>query len=689
MRGAGTLPVLGAAPGTVPVALALLGAALAGCAGSRGLTQPSVLLDRVQAAETARAADDEAIARALRSDAPLLQSAALRALGRIESPASAPLAIPLAQSRDETVATWAAFALGQIGGEAAEGALLAAVAHGTAPHEALRALGRGGEARVAPAVVAYLDDARPRVRAAAAIALGLLAKRHGKAVHTDPAAIARLGAAARDAERDVRFAATYALMRLARPEASLALIPALADADPEIRAQAARGLGLAGASPAVLDPLLDDPDARVRVEVVRAIALVGTATKAASSAAAARLATWVEREKARWADPTRTAGASHVLSELVTGALGLGEAGDRALTALAELAEAPPPVEAIERARLACAVAFALDARAGEHARVKTCGDTSLPAWRRLELEARLLARAGELEPLAALTAHADERVRAAAVDALSSIDTDAARQVLVSLFEAADLYVASGAASALGEALGKGYRPADLQAHLGALLERTAADPDPGFVTGVIDAVAALGPDGLGLVAQLDALAADPRPAVRRRAAAAKSAVEGAPPSVPGAAPDEDRTALPEGRVRARLQTTRGDVEVLLFADVAPRTVARFVALARSGFYAGRTFHRVVPDFVVQTGCPRGDGWGGPGEALLDETSPLPFVRGALGIATSGRDTGGSQFFVMHTNHPHLDGEYTLFGQVTAGMEVVDLLVQDDRLLGVTVLGD
>jgi cyclophilin family peptidyl-prolyl cis-trans isomerase len=200
-----------------------------------------------------------------------------------------------------------------------------------------------------------------------------------------------------------------------------------------------------------------------------------------------------------------------------------------------------------------------------------------------------------------------------------------------------------------------------------------------------VLDSLGTLGAAGAGFVADLPALAADARPAVRRRAALARAAITGGVASVP-AGPVEVGPGLPSGRVRARLETSRGPVEVVLFADVAPRTVARFLALAQAGYYRDRRFHRVVPDFVAQTGCPRGDGWGGPGEALLDETSPLPFVRGALGIATSGRDTGGSQFFAMHAYHPHLDGEYTLFGQVTSGLEHIDALVQDEALLDVIV---
>ena len=114
--------------------------------------------------------------------------------------------------------------------------------------------------------------------------------------------------------------------------------------------------------------------------------------------------------------------------------------------------------------------------------------------------------------------------------------------------------------------------------------------------------------------------------------------------------------------------------------------TVDSFVTLARKGFFDGTTIHRVVPDFVVQAGDPRGDGTGGPGYALRDELNPLPYVRGRIGMALSGPDTGGSQWFVTLSRQPHLDGAYTVFGEVTAGMDVVDRIEQNDRLLSVRV---
>ena len=109
------------------------------------------------------------------------------------------------------------------------------------------------------------------------------------------------------------------------------------------------------------------------------------------------------------------------------------------------------------------------------------------------------------------------------------------------------------------------------------------------------------------------------------------------------------------------------------------PLTTSSFVDLARRGFYDGLTFHRVEPGFVIQGGCPRGDGNGGPGYTLRCEISQRPYGRGAVGMALSGKDTGGSQFFIVHSPQPHLDGGYTLFGQVVNGMEVVDKISPGD----------
>ncbi len=143
---------------------------------------------------------------------------------------------------------------------------------------------------------------------------------------------------------------------------------------------------------------------------------------------------------------------------------------------------------------------------------------------------------------------------------------------------------------------------------------------------------------------------------------------------------------ALARNTVGARVTTTRGTFTVELRPDVAPLAVANFARLADAHFYDRLTFHRVVPGFVVQTGDPRGDGSGGPGYTLPDELSDLDYRHGALGMARSGPDTAGSQWFVTTSNQPHLTGDYTLFGYVTSGLSVVDAIERGDQVLSITL---
>jgi cyclophilin family peptidyl-prolyl cis-trans isomerase len=123
-----------------------------------------------------------------------------------------------------------------------------------------------------------------------------------------------------------------------------------------------------------------------------------------------------------------------------------------------------------------------------------------------------------------------------------------------------------------------------------------------------------------------------------------------------------------------ATLHTTHGAIELELFEKDAPKTVDNFVKLAREGFYDGIAFHRLIPDFMIQGGCPLGDGTGGPGYEFEDEPNERRVVRGALAMANRGPDTNGSQFFIVTAEScPWLDGKHTVFGRVGDGMDVVD----------------
>ena len=123
-----------------------------------------------------------------------------------------------------------------------------------------------------------------------------------------------------------------------------------------------------------------------------------------------------------------------------------------------------------------------------------------------------------------------------------------------------------------------------------------------------------------------------------------------------------------------ATMKTSEGDIRIELFDDDAPETVANFRKLAEDGFYDGLTFHRVIPDFMIQGGCPEGTGTGGPGYMFDDEFNDHKVERGALAMANAGPNTNGSQFFIVTAEAcPHLDGKHTVFGRVTDGMDVVD----------------
>ena len=125
-----------------------------------------------------------------------------------------------------------------------------------------------------------------------------------------------------------------------------------------------------------------------------------------------------------------------------------------------------------------------------------------------------------------------------------------------------------------------------------------------------------------------------------------------------------------------ATMVTNHGEIKLSLFDDDAPKTVENFRSLARDGFYDGLIFHRVIPDFMIQGGCPQGTGTGGPGYTFEDEINDHKVVRGALAMANAGPNTNGSQFFIVTADAaPWLDGKHTVFGEVTSGMEVVDAI--------------
>lgn len=144
-------------------------------------------------------------------------------------------------------------------------------------------------------------------------------------------------------------------------------------------------------------------------------------------------------------------------------------------------------------------------------------------------------------------------------------------------------------------------------------------------------------------------------------------------------------------GTYRVNMQTSRGKIELELYAEHAPKTVNNFLFLVGEGFYDGITFHRVINDFMVQGGDPTGSGSGGPGYRFEDELdgNPLAHERGVISMANAGPNTNGSQFFITHQPQPHLDGRHTVFGKVVEGLDVVDSIQQGDSIEQIILIAE
>ena len=147
--------------------------------------------------------------------------------------------------------------------------------------------------------------------------------------------------------------------------------------------------------------------------------------------------------------------------------------------------------------------------------------------------------------------------------------------------------------------------------------------------------------------------------------------------------------TQISEKLPKIQIQTERGNITIEMFEDEAPNTVANMISLIEKGYYDGLNFHRVIPDFMIQGGCPHGTGTGGPGYDFDDECASdrRHDSAGVLSMANAGPGTNGSQFFITHGPTPHLDGKHTVFGKVTEGQEVVDEIKQGDVMQTVVVL--
>ncbi len=667
-------------PGVSRAGRAGLAAAAFALGACTSLPAPSV-------GENARAERVEAVAQLLEMedrrlwDAPLANAAAgtedvlvreraALAAGRVRSGDAIGLLTRLLSDREPRVRRAAAFAGGLAAGRDLVPALRAAIADPDpeTAAAAATALGRLGGAEAEEALRSVLSGATGPIAAAAA------ALQRSK----DPALVPLLESAALSTDGEARRMAAWSLARAPRPGSAPALRRLLRDGDPEIAAWAARGLGLLGDAEAA--PALSEL-ARGRTPGPAIQALVAL-ERLAAGGAARELAR--EAGLARHADPhpgvavaalgllRASADAADVRELLARVAAGGGRRGGVALASLA--------AGDAERA-------FAL---------VFPPGGTAPLDLRLGAAEALPLLAAGRAEPwLEALLGDPAPRVRMEAVSRFPRPLVPGSLPLLTRALADPDGAVRASALDTTAPVAAGSANDAALAAAWREAFDALVASGEADLVASALDAAASLPEGGRELLAAHrdasdDLVRERARRLLRERFGEASS---GSPRSVATRLSGADYRRLAgraEGpRLRVRVETTRGSFEAELFPDAAPMTVESFVSLARSGFFDGTTIHRVVPDFVVQAGDPRGDGTGGPGYALRDELNPIPYERGRIGMALSGPDAGGSQWFVALSRQPHLDAGYTVFGEVAAGMEVVDRIEQNDRLLSVRLLGE
>ncbi|MGA9523369.1 MAG: peptidylprolyl isomerase, partial [Myxococcaceae bacterium] len=332
-------------------------------------------------------------------------------------------------------------------------------------------------------------------------------------------------------------------------------------------------------------------------------------------------------------------------------------------------------------ANLDCRLAAALDRQSGQLEEVLSCGSGLIPEPQRLALGLGEIARTPPANPeqrvrqVLGYLSYDDRRVRSAAIEVLGEAQSPSAAEHLRPFIDGEDLPLAVGAADAAGRTGDRASGPAILR-----LASKVVHSPE--FAAPVADALASL--EAKDAEPALRAWLALPHPNLRMAAANALTKLTGKPVEVPHVEWPEPPFRRPHLPTTGNLwvRTGKGDIEVKLFRDEAPLTSANLWSLAEQGFFRDLTFHRVVPDFVAQGGDPRGDGQGGPGYVIPCEINRSRYVRGVVGMALSGPDTGGSQFFFTHSPQPHLDGRYTAFGEVVTGLDVVDRLLEGDRIL-------
>ena len=606
------------------------------------------------------------------------------AAGRIGLPEAIPYLVERLTDTEPEVAQMAAFALGLIGHPDARGALLQALGAGdpAVQGRAAEALGLIGDKADAPAVAAMV-----RTHVQAGVLKGIAADNLDyplapavEAVRLGAYALARLGvydalasAVLNPAGQPVSewWPVAYALQRVGDARAAAPLASLLVTPGRYTASFAARGLAAAKATVALpqLRAFVEtrQADRAVLVQSIRALAALSDTS---SAAVFSRLVS----------DQSLDQG---VRAEAMTAFATLAE--PREAEALADLLFHPEPFMRAQATRAL--------ARVGPETLMLTLSGLDADVdWTVRTAQATALGTLSDGAGVARLTLmleDLDPRVVPAVMSALVAAKAPGVEKLLQDRLSSPDIVVRASAAQGLAELKAVGAVPA-----LRAALQ--AADADATYIArgAMLSAIHRL--DAPAARPLLEAALADRDWAMRVRAAdllresgAVAGVADRMRPATVGASVDSAEwraIVTPAFSSHAYIDTDKGTIEIELAVLDAPLTVRNFVTLARKGFFTNVPVHRVVHDFVIQGGDPRGDGDGGPGYTIRDEINQLPYLRGTVGMALDWKDTGRSQFFITHSPAPHLDGRYTVFGRVVVGMDVVDRIEPWDRIRSVRV---
>ena len=614
-----------------------------------------------------------------------LRARAVLALGRLErADAVAPILTALTDV-DAGVRREAAFAAGQLDlafsttahdplRAATEAALvqrLGAERDPTVRTALVRALGQVAATEGLQALLSLASSPGP-LRAAALSALGVAGHRRGASLASDAGLRGTIVAGLADHDGEVVTAAAYAAFR---QQVALDEVSVLAGlrGPPQARihlARAVAGKQTAAAVVAVaVAALARDADWRVQVEAVRAV-------RGHPDVDVTPVLEVLPDATRRMAQP----GQAHVLSEACVSLAVVGAPGP-ALAAVELAVAGLPSGPTWTMARCTCAGVVEVLGGAG-NALEQCVAAAPQPLQRLLSVVTISLARISSTERGGALKSFLDDdrtKVRNAAAAALCSDGSESSADIAATrLLVEED----SGVMSALLECFVDGQhqdilKDRTLLTVAGRLRERAVVEEREPLIT--VATIARARPSS-AMKELVNSLGGHEDPAVRDAAAGVAFGERSpGPRAIVVASPSPE--TLPAGAV---LRTTRGEIVIAFDREVAPRTVKNFVDLARKGALDDTPFHRVIPDFVAQGGDPRGDGSGGPGYTIPNENHAGAFIRGAVGMATAGTDTGGSQFFLTHSDQPHLDGRYTRFATVVDGLLVMDALQREDLLLSV-----